>query len=167
MKKSKGILLSTALAVGAVGIVGASGVFAAETIGTVTCKDGDVKDKVAITAEVTGVEGSQVTFKDVDTEDEYKAGFGPSRHTKSYEVGDNVEVVGVGTVENNDKGHNFQVMEADGTTLREAFEGKPVWAGAQEGKGNGGSGNGMRKGSGNGGANFVDADGDGVCDDLQ
>jgi len=150
MKRSKSILLSSALAIGAVGIVGASGVFAAETIGTVTCTDGDIKDKVAIAAEVTGVDGSHVTFKDVDTENEYKAGFGPSWHTKTYAVGDNVEVVGVETIEKNDKGHTFQVMEADGTTLRESFQGKPVWAGAQEGKGNGGSGNGMRKGSGDG-----------------
>jgi len=170
MKNTKNLILGTVVAIGTVGVLTMSSALAAETIGTVTGKDGDIKDKVAITAEIVSVDGSQVTFKDIDTNEEYSSSFGPSWFTKSYEAGERVDVVGVTTEEdNNDNHHNFQVMEVDGTALRESFEGKPSWAG-QGGNGEGkGEGAGQGRGhGGNGsrqnGSKFVDADNDGVCD---
>jgi len=169
MKNTKNLILGTVVAVGAIGVLTVSSAMAAETIGTVTGKDDDIKDKVAITAEIISVDGSQVTFKDVDTNEEYRASFGPSWFTKSYEAGEHVDIIGVATEEeNNDHDHNFQVMEVNGTKLRESFEGKPAWAGQgenSEGKGKG-NGHGRRRGNGLGqhGSEFVDADNDGVCD---
>jgi len=168
MKNTRNLILGTVVAVGAVGVLTLSSAMAAETIGTVVGKDGDIKDKVAITAEITAVDGSQITFKDIDTNTEYSASFGPSWFTKAYETGEHVDVVGVATEEeNNDHDHNFQVMEVDGTELRESFGGRPSWAGqGGNGKGKGeGNGQGHRgNGAGQHGSEFVDADNDGVCD---
>lgn len=167
MKSSNKALLGVIVAVGIVGIVGSSTVYAAETIGTVTGKDGDVKNKLAITGEVTAVDGSHVSFKDVDTETVYETSFGPSRYTKTYTVGEQVEVVGVETEDsNNENNHNFQTLSVDGTTLRDSFEGKPLWTGSN-GSGTG-TGTGMqRKGTGSlNGGSFVDGNGDGVCDNI-
>jgi len=166
MKKKT--LLSIAIATVAVATLGVTSVMAADVIDTVIARDGDVKDVVAMSAEVTSVDGSHVTFVDSETGTEYSASFGPSWFTKAYEVGDIVELEGVETVaENNDNGHDFQVTVVDDITLRE-FEGKPAWAG-QRGNGDGagehrGGGQGHK---GMGGSGFVDADGDGVCDLAQ
>lgn len=165
-------LLSTGIIAGTVGFLALSPALAAETIGTVVGEDGDVKDKVAITAEITSVDGSEVTFKDVDTGEEYDASFGPTWYTEEeYAEGDRVDVIGVETEgEGSEEDHNFQVMEVDDTVLREEFEGKPKWAGSRGG-GNG-DGTGAGTGSQNKGANrgvgssFVDGNGDGVCDNL-
>lgn len=173
MKLSKKSLMGTLAVAGTIALTVTTG-FAAEKLGTVTGKDGDIKDKVQINAEVKAVDGSQVTFKDIDTQAEYEASFGPSWHSKAYEAGEKVTVVGVETEEgNNDNGHNFQVMEVNGTVLRNEFEGKPNWGG----KGGNGQGNGSRDGSGAGqgmkngggtqqGGSFVDANGDGACDNA-
>ena len=53
-------------------------------------------------------------------------------------------------------------MEVDGNVLRSEFEGRPNWAGTR-----GGNGEGQHKQGGNRGQGFVDADGDGVCDNMQ
>jgi hypothetical protein len=167
----------TGLLVGSVAILGANNIFAAETVATITAKDGDVKDVVSIDAQIDSVDGSHVTFTDTETQDTYNTSFGPSWFTEEYAAGEEVNVVGVVTeAENNNNGHNFQTLEVDGTTLRESFEGKPAWAGTRGG-GNG-TGNGQALGSmhrasgqGNGsmhsGQGFVDADGNGECDNMQ
>ncbi len=184
MKTSKK-LFSGLFAMMIIGLVGVSSVSAADTIGTVTGNDGDVKDLVEMQAEVIAVDGSEVTFKDIETGQEYEAGFGPSWFTKAYEAGEQIKIEGVETVADNDHGHNFQVMKVDDKVLREAFEGGPVWAGAGgEGKGQGGEGQGMGRGEGSGAgegagtgsgegkgqgqarASYQDANGDGTCDNL-
>lgn len=167
-------VLSTAVLAGGVAVMAMSPVFAAEVIGTVTGEDGDVKDKLAITAEIVSVDGSDVVFKDVDTDKEYDASFGPSWYSDAtYEAGDRVDVIGVETDGdgNEDKDHNFQAMQVEDTVLRESFEGQPAWAGTRGG-GNG-EGTGEGAGSQNKGANkggngseFVDGNGDGVCDNA-
>ena len=173
---NKKTLFSTALVVGAFGVAGffaSSDVMASEVVDQVTGNDGDVKDLLKVNAEVTSVDGSQVTFKDSETGEVYEASFGPSWFSDEYEVGSEVVVVGVETEEgNNENGHNFQVMKVNETELRTEFEGKPEWAG--QGRGGNGDGTGAGAGgqmrhSGNGGgtgADFVDADGDGVCDNA-
>lgn len=175
MNKSIKIILGFTLIIAAVGVFGASSVFAAEKIGTVTGRDGDVKDTLSMTAEIISVDGSHVTFKDVDSDEEYTASFGPSWFTKVYAEGEKVNVVGVETEEdNNDNNHNFQVMEVDGTVLRTEFEGRPAWAGTRSGEGSGegqgqsGERRGGRQGArdGSGGSDFVDADGNGICDNA-
>ncbi len=160
MKTSKK-LFSGLLTLAIIGSMGVASVSAADTIGSVTGNDGDVKDLVQMQAEVVNVDGSQVTFKDIQTGQEYEAGFGPSWFTKTYEVGEQITLEGVETVADNDHGHNFQVMKVDDTVLREAFEGGPAWAGARgEGKGQGGEGKGMGQGEGKG------QKGSGDCDNL-
>jgi len=168
MKKNK-ILGTAAIALAVASVVGISSVSASTKTGTVTGEDGDIKDKVSISAEVTAVDGSHVTFKDVETGSEYTASFGPSWYNdKDYEEGDKVVVIGVETDgENSEEDHNFQAMQVDQTVLREQFEGKPAWAGTRGGNGDGtGEGShGSKKGSGNHeGGNFVDSNKDGVCD---
>ena len=145
---------------GIVAAIGAGSAYAANTIGTVTGKDGDVKDKVSMSAEIIESEGSHVTLKDVDTGKTYETSVGPSWYSGTYNTGDKVTVEGVETTGDNENGHNFQAMKINDKTIRENFEGKPAWAG-QRGNGNG-TGEGMR-GQGRG-ANFTDANGDGQCD---
>lgn len=157
----------TMLALGSItvlglGILAVPSVFAAQNVGTVTGRDGDIKDKVAVQAKIQEINGSHVSFSDVETGTEYTGSFGPARESSQYTVGQELEVVGVETEsENNRNNHNFQVMELDGEVIREAFEGKPTWAGSQEG--NGSAHGGMNRGGSKGGS-FVDANGDGVCD---
>ncbi|MBN1617842.1 hypothetical protein JW887_00670 [Candidatus Dojkabacteria bacterium] len=172
MKKNIRLFVSTLLVTGLIGLLATNQVFAAETIGTVTGKDGDVKDKVKITADVVSADGSHITFKDVDTGEEYETSFGPSWYSKVVEIGNQVELIGVVTdSSNNDNGHNFQVLEIDGVSLRDGFEGRPSWSASR-----GSNGTGSAKGSGSMGAGsrnqsgsrtnsgFVDADNDGSCD---
>ena len=165
MKTSKK-LFSGLLMLAIVGSMGVASVSAADTIGTVTGNDGDVKDLVQMQAEITNVDGSEVTFKDTQTGQEYEAGFGPSWFTKTYEVGEQITIEGVATDADNDHGHNFQVMKVGDTVLRKAFEGGPAWAGARgEGKSQGGEGQRMGQGEGRG-QKGQGRNGDGVCDNL-
>lgn len=160
------LLAFGSLAILGLGILSAPSIFAAQNVGTVTGRDGDVKDKVALTAEIRSVTGSHVTFSDVETGTEYTSSFGPAREASDYTIGQQVEVVGVVTDSSrNNNNHNFQVMEVNGEVVRENFEGKPSWAGTQNGNGNGtrSAQGGMHKGESKGGS-FVDANGDGVCD---
>lgn len=164
MKDRKKILFSSAIALGALAVVGVPSVMAAETIGTVTGKDGDTKELLSINAEVVETDGSHVLLKDSETSEVYETSFGPSWYSDEYEAGDTVEVIAVETdAENNDEGHNLQVLELDGTTLREEFESRPEWAGGKGSRNEAGS---RHQASGNGGSNFIDADGDGNCDNL-
>ncbi|MEI8143649.1 MAG: hypothetical protein WCG48_03485 [Candidatus Berkelbacteria bacterium] len=155
------------IALGAVAILGSTSAYAANKIGTVTGKDGDIKDKVQISAEITAENGSHVTIKDTETGDEYQTSVGPSWYSGTYNVGDKVTIEGVTTAGDNDNNHNFQVTKINDTTLRDSFEGKPAWAGK------GGNGQGQNKGQGNAdhgqnnGGNFSDANGDGKCDNLE
>lgn len=144
---------------GAIAFVGSQTAFAATKIGTVTGKDGDVKDKISMSAEVTAASGSHVTLKDTETGKTYETAVGPSWYSGSYSTGDKVTVEGVETTGDNGNGHTFQVTKINDKTLRANFEGKPAWAGQGNGQGAGNSNRGQ-----NHGANFVDANGDGVCD---
>ncbi len=159
MKLSNKMTLSLAT-LGVVVVIGAGSAYAATTIGTVTGKDGDVKDKISMNAEIIESQGSHVTLKDLDSGKAYETSIGPSWYSGNYSVGEKVTIEGVETTEKNDNGHNFQTMTIEGKTLRENFESKPAWAGQ---KGNSeGNGEGTR-GQGNK-ANFIDTNGDGQCD---
>jgi len=164
MKKSTKTTLGVLGAIALIGPASLSAVYAAETIGTVTGKDGDIQDLYRIQATVTDVDGSEVTFTDPETNTEYTAGFGPSWFTKAYEVGEEIVIEGVATDGDNDHGHTFQVMKVDDTMLRAEFEGRPEWAGQRGGGEGAGLEKGSRHGMGQGGSGFVDADGDGNCD---
>lgn len=152
---------------GVLAVLGSSSVYAATKIGTVTGKDGDVKDKVQMSAEITSESGSHVTIKDAETGEEYQTSVGPNWYSGTYNVGDKVTVEGVVTTGENDNDHNFQITKINDKVLRESFEGKPAWAGQ------GGNGQGRNKGQGNAthgqgnGGNFVDANGDGACDNQK
>jgi len=145
---------------GAVAIIGTSSAYAATKIGTVTGRDGDVKDKVQMSAEITKSSGSHVTIKDTETGKEYQTSIGPSWYSGEYNVSDKVTVEGVETTGENDNNHNFQVTKINDKVLRESFEGKPAWAG----KGGQGKGQSSENKGQNMGGNFVDANGDGKCD---
>ena len=144
-KKNLSILGALALTA----TIGIGSVYAAEMIGTATGKDGDIKDIVRIQAAVTQVDGSHVSFVDQTDGQEYTAGFGPSRFTKAYEVGEQVTVEGVQTDADNEHGHNFQALKVNDTVLREAFEAKPAWAG-QGRNGEHSSEEGLERGAGMG-----------------
>jgi len=151
------------VALSAIAVLGSTSAFAANKIGTVTGKDGDVKDKVQMSAEITAENGSHVTIKDTETGSEYQTSIGPSWYSGTYNVGDKVTVEGVETTSENDNDHNFQVTKINDKTLRESFEGEPAWAG----KGRNSQGqHGMNRGQNTGG-NFVDTNSDGKCDNLE
>jgi len=168
MKKSK--LIASALAFGVIGLTTAGVAFAYDKVDTVVGKDGDVKDVVSVEGKIESVDGSHITFSDTQTGDQFSGGVGPSRYSGTYTVGQDVDIKGVVTDGENSNDHNFQIMEIDGKVLRESFEGKPMWAGQGNGtRENAGTGNGQTRQS-NGqmnGANFVDANGDGVCDNMR
>ena len=144
-------------------IAGVGSAYAANTIGTVTGKDGDVKDKVSMEAEVTSASGSHVTLKDTATGQSYETSVGPSWYSGSYNTGDKVTIEGVATTGDNDNNHNFQVTKINDVTLRESFEGKPAWAGQRGSGKDSASSSTARHGNGQG-SNFVDNNNDGVCD---
>jgi len=152
---NKKFMILSLAALGGVGIIGVTSAYAASTIGTVTGKDGDVKNKVQMEAEVVSQNGSHLTIKDTATGSEYQTAIGPSWYSGSYKVGDKVKIEGVETTGKNDNSHNFQVMKINDKTLRQTFEGKPAWAG----QGRNGQGQGQHRNQ-----NFVDTNGDGVCD---
>lgn len=161
---NKKILGLALVAAGAVAIIGGSSAYASTKIGTVTGSDGDVKDKVQMSAEITASAGSHVTIKDAETGTEYQTSIGPSWYSGSYNTGDKVTVEGVATTGTNDNGHTFQVTKINDKVLRESFEGKPNWAGKGGQGGENGQGS-ANKGQNQGGK-FVDANGDGKCDNL-
>ena len=135
---------------------------AATKIDQVTGRDGDTRDRIQVNAEVTAVDGSHLTFKDMDTSKEYRTGIGPNWFSGAYNVGDKITIEGVETDGETakQKNHNFQIMKINDKVLRESFEGKPGWAGKGE-KGQGiDQGQGQKK-------NFVDVNGDGVCDNKK
>lgn len=152
------------ITLGAVAILGGSSAFAATKIGTVTGKDGDVKDKLQMNAEVVQSSGSHLTIRDTETGKEYQTSVGPNWYSGNYNVADKVTIEGVETTGENDNNHNFQVTKINDKVLRENFEGKPAWAG-QGGQGKG-QGNGNENRGRNINGNFVDANGDGKCDNL-
>ncbi len=144
-KKNVSILGAIALTA----IVSIGGAYAAETIGTVTGRDGDTQDLVRVQAQVTSVDGSEVTFVDQQDGTEYSAGFGPSWYSQEYAAGEQITVEGVATDGDNEQDHTFQAMKVNDTVLREEFEGRPAWAGSRgqgmsEGTGSHGTGRGGR-----------------------
>ena len=162
---NKKTLALAIMTLGAIALLGGTTAFAANKIGTVTGKDGDVKDKIQMSAEITSENGSHVTIKDTDTGKEYETSIGPSWYSGTYNTGDKVTIEGIETISNNENNHNFQITKINDKTLRESFEGKPAWAGANDqqegtksGKGNYGHGNGQ---------NYKDIDNDGKCDNSQ
>jgi len=162
---NKKLTMLSLAAIGGIGILGVSSAFAADTIGTVTGKDGDAKDLVQIEAEVIDQDGSHLTIKDDATGNEYKTAIGPSWYSGTYETGDKIKIEGVETTGSNENDHNFQVTKINDTTLRESFEGKPAWAGQKNGSGrdqnmgqNQNFGNGQHRNQ-----NFIDSNGDGMC----
>jgi hypothetical protein len=159
---NKNVISLGLVALGAIAILGGTSVYAANKIGDVTGKDGDVKDKVQMSAEITAESGSHVTIKDTETGKEYQTSIGPSWYSGTYNVGDKVTVEGVETTGENDNGHDFQVMKINDKTVRESFEGKPAWAG----KGGSGKGQANENRGQNNGGNFVDANGDSKCDNM-
>lgn len=162
MQNSKKIVLSTLLTLGLVSAVGVTGAYAFDKVGTVTGQDGDVKDKISMTAQITSVDGSHVVIKDLESNKLFETSFGPSWYTKAYNVGDKIKVIGVETEEdNNDNDHNFQTLSVDGKTVRDSFEGRPLWAGSRNGEGTGNNENRQ-----NGTGAFVDNNKDGVCDNI-
>jgi len=153
-------------ALGAIAVLGSTTVYAANKIGTVTGRDGDVKDKVQMSAEILSRDGSHITIKDTETGKEYQTSVGPNWYSGTYNVGDKVTIEGVETAGTNNNNHNFQVTKINDKVLRESFEGKPAWAGK------GGRGQGENKGQGSmnrsqNNGNFVDVNGDGKCDNIK
>jgi len=162
---NKVISKTSLIVVGLLVLIGGGTAFAANKIGTVTGNDGDVKDKVQLSAEVVNSDGSHVTLRDTETGKEYQTSFGPSRYSGTYNQGDTVSVEGVETIGENDNGHNFQATKVNDITLRESFEGKPAWAGQGNGSDSQNSGTGTGLGQGNGNS-FMDKNSDGTCDNL-
>lgn len=157
MNKKLWIVLGAALIVG-LGSLAVKNVLAAEKIGTFTAKDGDVKEIVKVDGEVSDVNGRRITFKDATSGETYSAGVGPSRYSGEVSVGDKITVEGAESLGKNQAGVNFKITKLNEQVLREDFGSKPAWSGNSNGQ-NAGSGS---NGQGNGG--FVDANGDGVCD---
>lgn len=153
------------IALGAIAVLGSTSIYAANKIGTVTGKDGDIRDKVQMSAEITSENGSHVTIKDTETGKEYQTSIGPNWYSGAYNVGDKVTIEGVETTGKNNNLHNFKVMKINDKTLRESFEGKPAWAG-KGGNGQNKEEGTMNRGQHNGG-NFIDTNGDGKCDNAQ
>jgi len=168
MKKTK--LFASALAFGVIGLTTAGVALAYDKVDTVIGKDGDVKDLVTVDGKIESVDGSHITFSDTQTGDQFTGGVGPSRYSGTYTVGQDVDVKGVIVDGENANNHNFQIIEIDGKVLRDGFEGKPMWSGqgngTREGSGNGNSASRQGSGQMNGGS-FVDANGDGVCDNMK
>lgn len=162
MTKGKKIIISSIVAIGVIAVAGIGSAYAANKIGTVTGKDGDVKEKLSMSAEVIESAGSHLTIKDSETGKTYETSVGPNWYSGTYNNGDKVTVEGVETTGENKNGHTFQIIKINDKTLRESFEGKPAWAGQ---KGNGtGQGSGQSNGTRNSENSFVDANGDGQCD---
>lgn len=146
MSKGKIALVSFALLTVS-GLVGLSGVSAAEFSGT---------EKLAMNAEVLSVDGTSVTIKDTQTGEIYKTSFGPVRFSREYKAGEILQVEGMSTDHENERNHNFQTIKVGELELRSEFGGRPNWA-----RSNGDS---LGKHRAGGQANFIDADGDGNCD---
>lgn len=159
MNKKLLIAFGVALAVGLGGLV-AQNVLAAEKIGTFTARDGDVKEIVKIEGEISKTQGQLITFKDGESGKEYTAGVGPSRYAGTYQSGDKITVEGAEALGKKQAGVNFKITKINDKVLREDFGSKPAWAGNGEGQNNV-NGSGQRNG------NFVDANGDGTCDNQQ
>lgn len=156
MNKKLLIALGVALVIGLGGLM-AQNVLAAEKIGTFTARDGDIKEIVKIEGEVSKNQGQLITFKDGESGKEYTAGVGPSRYSGTYQSGDKITVEGAEALGKSQAGVNFKITKINDKVLREDFGSKPAWAGNGEGQNNG-------NGSSQKNGNFVDVNGDGICD---
>lgn len=163
MKNKKYLAIFTVIGLG-VAILSQTAIpaFAATKIGTITVRDGDVKDLLKINAEITKINNRQVTFNDLDTGKEYTAGIGPVWYSGTPTIGSKLTIEGVEAIgeKAKAKGNTFLITKLGDKILRANFPGKPAWAG----KGSKGQGRGMNQAKGR---NFVDANNNGICDNAE
>lgn len=157
-KMNKTLIIGAAVAVT---LLSTGVVFAKTSLGSVKTPSGTEVAKVGIAGTVESVSTTgknQIQVKDADGAS-YTVNLGKRGYVDTtVAAGDSIKVEGLekdaGTVS------AWNLTKADGSQVTIRTEaGKPAWAGT--GGGNGGSG--MHNGSGEG-AGFVDANGDGVCD---
>jgi len=147
----------------AVSLLSAGVVFAKTSLGTVKTPSGEEVAKVGLSGTVESVSTTgknQIQVKDADGKS-YTVNLGKRGYVDTtVKTGDNVKVEGLEHTAGTVSAWNLTKADGSQVTIRTAA-GKPAWGG--KGEGNGGSG--MHNGSGNG-AGFVDANGDGNCDNA-
>ncbi len=156
MKKT--LIVGTAVAIS---LLSTGVVFAKTSLGTVKTPSGTEVAKVGLAGTVeraTTTGKNQIQIKDADGKS-YTVNLGKRGYVNTtVQTGDNVKVEGLEETAGTVSAWNLTKADGSQVTIRTAA-GKPAWAG--EGSGTGGSG--MHNGSGNG-SGFVDANGDGACD---
>lgn len=157
---NKTLIVGTAVAMS---LLSTGVVLAKTSLGTVATPSGSEVAKVGLSGTVESVSTTgknQIQLLDSDGSS-YAVNLGKRGYVDTaVKTGDNISVEGlertVGTVS------AWSLTKADGSQVTIRTEaGKPAWAG----NGGGNSGSGMHNGSGNG-AGFVDANGDGTCDNA-
>ena len=167
---NKKYVAAGAVALGAVGVLGVTGAFAAEEAGTFTGLKGIEHTLIAMTAEIIGVDDREVVLKDSETGDEYTTRI-PGKTGVELEEGVTAKVEGFEVDPEHATLHpemTFKVTSVDGEELkrggqmmREKFanmseeERAEFRAQVEEKKGK------MQM------HQFADADGDGQCDHMK
>ena len=136
-------------------------VFAKTSLGTVKTPEGTEVTKVGLSGTVESASATgknQIQVKESDGKI-YTVNLGKRGYVDTtVKTGDNIKVEGIEKTEGNVSAWNLTKADGSQVTIR-TEAGKPAWAGSSTGH----NGTGMGNGSGNG-SGFVDANGDGVCD---
>ncbi len=157
---NKTLIVGTAVAIS---LLSTGVVFAKASLGTVKTPSGTEVAKVGVSGSVESVSTTgknQIQVKDSDGKS-YTVNLGKRGYVDTtVQAGDNVKVEGLEKTAGTISAWNLTKADGSQVTIRTAA-GKPAWGG--NGGGNGGSK--MHNGSGNG-SGFVDANGDGTCDNA-
>lgn len=157
---NKTLIASAAVAVT---VLSTGVVFAKTSLETVKTPSGIEVAKVGLAGTVESVSTTgknQIQVKDSDGKS-YTVNLGKRGYVDTtVKTGDNVKVEGLENTTGTVSAWNLTKADGSQVTIR-TEAGKPAWAG----NGGGNTGSGMHNGSGNG-SGFVDANGDGTCDNA-
>ncbi len=157
-KMKKTLIVGTVVAVT---LLSTGVVFAKTSLGTVKTPNGEDVAKVGLAGTVESISTTgknQIQIKDADGKS-YTVNLGKRGYVDTtVKTGDSVKVEGLEHTAGTVSAWNLTKADGSQVTIRTAA-GKPAWAGSGSG------GTGMHNGSGSGNG-FVDANGDGACDNA-